>query len=482
MQLAGLTPIIVLSIATLALASYLMRAMRRQRTVRVISHISEVTEGADLFLMSSLPRYSGDERWAKGLPAEAGQQTGQPLHILNGNLRWALHPSTRFRLLITSPGTGEGTSFVAANLAVCMAAGGAKVLLVDAGRSRRVLHKWFQLDDGVGLADLAEEWRGMAAPTDEDRDRLIMRYVRPTRVENLYVLTSGYGSSDPNPDIIAQLPEEMVAQFDAVLLDAPSLHEAGSPWKLPFWHDVLLVSMIGRTRVRAVRHTVRRLQAAQIRTLGVVVNCVPEDQMRWVDRTDETMVLPEIADVPPIPAVATVSRVRTPVQDSSEPGERREERLPAAHRLAPAIAVAVQSDASLDALRDEVARLSAGIADQQAKIETWTGTVRTLEAQFTRLLNEKAEDNHKVEHARAQVDAQQREISRLKSVTAEYRQILARKESMLQEYLVEITAAQALLKMQRERLEFLMQQSGHLPEPVPEKSISSKPSGDISAD
>jgi Mrp family chromosome partitioning ATPase len=473
-QFAGNSSILALMAATLILAAFLLRAIRRQQAERVVGHISEMTEGADLFLMSSLPRYPGDERWLAGLPAEAGQQMGQPLHILFGNLRWALHPSPRTRLLITSPGIGEGTSFVAANLAIYIAMSGSKVLLVDANRSRRVLHKWFRLDDGLGLADLAEEWRAMASPADEEHDRLIMRYARPTRVNNLFLLTGGYGSSDPGSDPLAGLPEELVEQFDAVLLDAPSHHEAGSLWKLPFWHDVLLVSMVGRTRIQGIRHTVRRLQAAQIRTLGVVANCVPEEQMLWVGRVDAGEAPLEIADAPPIPAPVTVSRANATVRQSSEPDEQSGEMLTA-------IAVDALHDVSVQALRDEVAYLNACLAEQQAKSETWAGKAQELETQLSLLLNEKAGENSAIEHIRAQVDLQQREIGRLKTVTAEYRQILAHKEALLQEYMLELTAAQALLKRQRERLEF-MQQSGNISESAPEKAISNKPSGDISAD
>lgn len=481
-QLAGTTPIIALMVATLVVATYLFRAMRSRRAAQVISHVSEVTKGADLFLMSSLPRYPGDGRWTAGLPAEAGQQMGQPLHVLSGNLRWALHPSPRSRLLITSPGPGEGTSFVAANLAVYMATAGAKVLLVDANRSRRVLHKWFHLEDGLGLADLAEEWRGLAAPTDEDLDRLIVRYARPTRVQNLYVLTGGYGSSEPGSDSFAGLPVDMVDQFDAVLLDAPSLHEVASLWKLPFWHDVLLVSMVGRTRIRAVRRTVRRLQAAQIRTLGVVASCVPEEQIHWAGSANEGTTPPEVAETPPIPAATAAIKGRAQVQDGSAPGVPLVAAMSLVPQFVPALPDDAEHDASLQALRDEVAYLNACLAEQNAKSEALAGQARALQAQLALMQNEKAGESSYIERIHAQVDAQQREIGRLKTVTAEYRQILAHKESLLQEYMAEITAAQTLLKMQRERLEFLMQQSGEHTEPAPDKAISSKSSGDISAD
>src|SRR5207253_2593941 len=55
---------------------------------------------------------------------------------------------------ITAPETGEGTSVLAANLAISLTQAGKRILLIDANLRRPMIHTLFQLQAPVGLSTL----------------------------------------------------------------------------------------------------------------------------------------------------------------------------------------------------------------------------------------------------------------------------------------------------------------------------------------
>ena len=89
-------------------------------------------------------------------------------------------------ILVTSSNAGEGKSFVAANLAISFAQADKKVLLVDCDLRRGRVHKLFSIDNTAGLSNLlADDLRGFG------------KYVRPTKMNHLDVITCG--TYPPNP-------------------------------------------------------------------------------------------------------------------------------------------------------------------------------------------------------------------------------------------------------------------------------------------
>ena len=106
--------------------------------------------------------------------------------------------------------------------------------------------------------------------------------MRPSRVENLDLLTAGPEVSNPaellaSPHLASAL-KEMRQAYDIVIVDSPPLLAVADPSILAQVVDaVLLVVQAGRVRYQLVQRTVESLGADRI--FGVVLNRVPEHDL-----------------------------------------------------------------------------------------------------------------------------------------------------------------------------------------------------------
>jgi chain length determinant protein tyrosine kinase EpsG len=143
----------------------------------------------------------------------------EPLRALRSqlSLRWVNGVGRRI-LAITSPGRGEGRSWLAANLATVFAQMGERVLLIDADMRHPRQHVFFNLNNSVGLSALLTGRAG----------REIVCRIHPQL--RLFVLPAGLRA--PNPQELLGRPVFEVVlssfsdQYDLVILDTPSTTEA----------------------------------------------------------------------------------------------------------------------------------------------------------------------------------------------------------------------------------------------------------------
>ena len=116
-------------------------------------------------------------------------------------------------ILITSSMSGEGKSFISANLAVAFAQAGVKVLIVDCDLRRGRQHKIFNIDNEQGLSNLLLD----------DVDKNYKKYIKKTRYENIYVLPMGIVPPNPSELLASaknkQLVKLLKQKFDLVIYD-----------------------------------------------------------------------------------------------------------------------------------------------------------------------------------------------------------------------------------------------------------------------
>jgi capsular exopolysaccharide synthesis family protein len=174
-------------------------------------------------------------------------------------------------LLITSVAPSEGKSTTLANLAVAMAQGDKKTILVDSDLRRPTLHTVFGLNNDTGLTSLFMDVKGPIEPA-----------LKEVGVPNLQVLTSG--PLPPNPaevlgsqrmlDVIAALKN----RADIVLFDAPPVIAVTDAAVLGTRVDgVLLVINSGHTRREHAKRAKEQLDKLNIRIVGAVLNGVSVD-------------------------------------------------------------------------------------------------------------------------------------------------------------------------------------------------------------
>jgi polysaccharide biosynthesis transport protein len=186
--------------------------------------------------------------------------------MLQANLRFLPQDQSIRSIIVTSAMRQEGKSTVAANLAMAMAQGQRRVLLVDADMRHSCQHHVWGLSNQVGLSNLLVGQVQMAAAVTAMRS-------------NLHVLTAG--TVPPNPLVLldsttmAMWVERFTEQYDFVIFDAPALLGTADSAVLNRMVDgslvVLRLGGVDAGPVRAMRQFIN--QSGQ-RVLGLVINDV----------------------------------------------------------------------------------------------------------------------------------------------------------------------------------------------------------------
>ena len=184
---------------------------------------------------------------------------------LRTNIQFASLDQPHRILIVTSASAGEGKTTTAANFGVVNAQAGMRVCVVDADLRRPAVHKIFGLPNSQGLTTALLE------------DQPIAKLAQPTRIPNLFVLTSG--PSAPNPAELVgskrmrQLLEHATADFDLLLCDTPPIIVVADAVSLAAQCDgVIFVVKTGAVQQEVIRRTLGQIEAVKGRVLGVVLN------------------------------------------------------------------------------------------------------------------------------------------------------------------------------------------------------------------
>jgi len=187
--------------------------------------------------------------------------------MLRTNLRYSVAAGDKRRVyLVTSVGPAEGKTTTAANLAVVMAQGGQRTILVDADLRRPRIHKVFDCANEVGLTSLLV---GEVESLDEA--------LRSTEVDGLRVLPCG--AVPPNPAELlgsarmAHLLDELSAHADIVILDSPPILAVTDAGILAgMVTGTILVAEAGETRLEAFAQGAELIKKTGGNLLGIVLN------------------------------------------------------------------------------------------------------------------------------------------------------------------------------------------------------------------
>ncbi|HPO16788.1 MAG TPA: CpsD/CapB family tyrosine-protein kinase, partial [Candidatus Hydrogenedentes bacterium] len=168
-------------------------------------------------------------------------------------------------LMLTSAVPGEGKTTTAVNTAVTMADFGMRVLIVDTDLRRPNVHRVLRMERGLGLADVLKG--------EVDIDSV----VRPTRIRNLWIVSSGRVPSNPSELIgserMTEVMKRLGEEFDIVICDAPSVLVVTDPVLLATHVDtcIMVVSTNNARRETVIRAN-KLLQSAKINVVGVLLN------------------------------------------------------------------------------------------------------------------------------------------------------------------------------------------------------------------
>ena len=176
---------------------------------------------------------------------------------------------------VTSTQPLEGKTTTAVNIALALAIGGARVLLIDADMRRPSLHKAMRLPNDRGLADLL-------AGTAKMRE-VVQRCGDP----NLLVISAGHTPSNPSEllgsdRMRAFLHQLTTGPFDWIIIDTPPVLAVTDAVVLaPLVHGVSFVIGAEMTRWRLAERAIETLQAGHPRAIAAILNRVDFDRNRY---------------------------------------------------------------------------------------------------------------------------------------------------------------------------------------------------------
>jgi tyrosine-protein kinase Etk/Wzc len=202
----------------------------------------------------------------RGVAVEAFRSLGSDLQAIGRQIRDGEIRS----LAVTSPGRGDGKTFISCNLALTRAGFGVHTLLIDADMRAGGVARFFDLPGRPGLSELLSG----AATAREVRQTL-----RVSETDTLSVMPAGTPTADAAEILDTSYFEAMLAGaqavYDLVVIDTPPLNVLpDTAAVVPHVDAVLVVVRDGVTDGRALELTLERLRRTGGPVIGIVFNDV----------------------------------------------------------------------------------------------------------------------------------------------------------------------------------------------------------------
>jgi succinoglycan biosynthesis transport protein ExoP len=191
------------------------------------------------------------------------------------------------RVVVTSGGSGEGKSLVAANLATVYAQAGMRTILVSADLRRPRLDTMFSVPAGAagltdviaGLSEGRPSTNGTQTLFHTGLEVALTSALLPTSVDGLFLLPAG--KLPPNPAELlgsqraGEVCDALSALADVVVIDTPPVLAVTDAAVLaPRADAVVLVASAGQTHKGGLARSAGTLAATRTRVLGLVFNKV----------------------------------------------------------------------------------------------------------------------------------------------------------------------------------------------------------------
>lgn len=239
-------------------------ALLLDRFDRRVRYPEQVSLEMGLPILGVVPRLRNGNR-------RAGPQTEAPvveaLRAIRLNLEHAYGAAGPLVTTITSPGAGDGKSFLASNLAVAFADAGQRTVLIDGDIRRGQLHRIFGVDRKPGLLDFLTG--------EAPREAII----RPTAIKGVEFIGGGT-RLHAGPELLAssamsQLLINLRSTYGVIIVDCAPLGAGVDPMVMgTLTGSLVVVLRTGVTDREFAMAKIEGLSRLPIRVLGAVLNDV----------------------------------------------------------------------------------------------------------------------------------------------------------------------------------------------------------------
>ncbi|MEJ2500565.1 MAG: polysaccharide biosynthesis tyrosine autokinase, partial [Campylobacterales bacterium] len=218
----------------------------------------------DIERLSAVPMYGV-------VPVQKGKKFGsaflEAFRALRTNLEFMQVDKKYKSIVVTSTVSGEGKTTVAANLAVVLAKGGKKVVVVDLDMRRAKLSHYFGLKNERGISTLLS------------KKHTLDEVIQPVEDKGVDIIAAGPIPPNPSELIMSEYAEEIMERlhewYDYVILDTPPVGLVTDAAILMHRADVsLLVVKYGYSKKEFVQSLDQLVRDHKIKHVGIVFNGV----------------------------------------------------------------------------------------------------------------------------------------------------------------------------------------------------------------
>ncbi|MBL9215726.1 MAG: polysaccharide biosynthesis tyrosine autokinase [Opitutaceae bacterium] len=194
---------------------------------------------------------------------------GEPYRVLQTNLNLALRAGQPAVLVVLSSGPGEGKSTTLRQMALCMAAAGERVLLIDSDVRRPTQHKLAGLPREPGLTDLVLNKAAWTEAVRRDRSGLL-DFIPAGAAANNVTLSLLYAGK------LRELVAEFRGRYDKILFDSPPIIGVSDASVLASIADGAILLIQHRRNPESMVQRARQIiEGLKVPIIGVVLNQVP---------------------------------------------------------------------------------------------------------------------------------------------------------------------------------------------------------------
>lgn len=233
----------------------------------------DITRKLRLPFLGLVPSVRGDKQPVLSGPVP--HDFGEAYRALRTSLVFTSGGESTRIITCTSAQPLEGKTTTACNLAMVLAFGGSRVLLIDADMRRPGVHKALKINNTVGLSHLLV---GQAR---------VREAIQRTSDPNFCVMTAGRTPPNPSELLSSERMKQLIANlkqgpFDWVVIDTPPVLAVTDAVILtPLVDGVTFVLGAEMTRRRLAERAVQMLMVSRPRVVGAVLNRVNFDRNKY---------------------------------------------------------------------------------------------------------------------------------------------------------------------------------------------------------
>jgi capsular exopolysaccharide synthesis family protein len=233
----------------------------------------DVTKRLKLPLLGLVPAVEGGK--LPVLTSPVPHDFGEAFRSLRTSLVFTNGSPGKRTIAVTSTQPLEGKTTTACNVAIALALGGARVMLIDADMRRPGLHRTMGLQNEIGLSHIL---------TGQARVR---EAVQRTSEPNLFVMSAGHVPPNPSELLHSERMRQLIANlesgpFDWIIMDTPPVLAVTDAVILaPYMSGLVFVIGAEMTRRAHAERAIQTVQGGKPNIVGAVLNRVDLNRNKY---------------------------------------------------------------------------------------------------------------------------------------------------------------------------------------------------------